>query len=225
MSELKVQAAAPAALVFEKNDKPMTDSLKVAEYFGKEHKHVLRDIEEKVLPHADKDFTETNFGLSSYKDSTGKRNKMYLLTKNGFSLLAMGFTGNKAMDFKVKYINAFDHMADFIRQIDTARFEFHDFAEAIKQAHVDDLHSYHFSNELDLINRIVLGVSTRQFRKANGITGDSIRPHLSAAQLDGIIKLQRFDMGLVVTMPKYDDRKRILTDYYQRITAAKALPA
>ncbi|GEM_PF-125019 len=204
-------------LVFEKNDQAMTDSLKVAEYFGKQHKHVIRDIEEKILTAANTDFTQPNFGLSYYKDASGKRNKMYVMTKDGFSLLAMGFTGKRAMAFKVAYINEFNHMASFIRQLETAKLEYHDFTEAIKQAHGDDYHNYHFSNELSLINKIVLGTSTGQFRKDNDVKGHSIRPYLDREQLDGVIKLQRFDMGLIITEPDYYERKRILTDYYARI--------
>lgn len=205
------------SLVFEKQDKPMTDSLKVAEYFGKNHFHIIRDIETKIIPDAPAEFTQSNFGLSYYKDSSGKRNKMYAMTKDGFSLLTFGFTGKKSMKFKTDYIEQFNHMADFIRQLDTARLDFHDFAQAIKDAH-EEPRSYHFSNEFDLINRIVLGMSTKKFRQLHEITDDSIRPYLTPGQLDGIIRLQRFDMGLVITVPEYEERKQILTNYYTKIT-------
>jgi Rha family phage regulatory protein len=210
-------------LVFPHNDQPMTDSRLVAEYFGKEHRNVTRDIEVKILSDCDKEFTALNFGLSYYTDSTGKKNKMYVMTKDGFSLLAMGFTGKKAMEFKVKYIAAFNKMATFIRQLETAKLESHDFTEAIKQAHAEP-RFYHFITEYDLINRIVLGIGTKKYRQVHNITGDSIRPFLTPTELDGITKLQRFDMGLVITTPDYQERKRILTDYYARI-AHKALPA
>jgi Rha family phage regulatory protein len=204
-------------LVFTKDDQPMTDSLTVAEFFDKRHDHVIRDIEEKILVDADKEFTAPNFGVSYYKDSTGKKNKMYVMTKDGFSLLAMGFTGKKAMEFKVKYIAAFNKMAEFVRQLATAKAEFHDLTDAIRMAH-DEVHSYHFTNEFDLINRIVLGVSTKKFRQQHNITGDSIRPYLTPDQLTQVTKLQRFDAGLVVTTPEYNDRKGILIDYHQRIS-------
>jgi Rha family phage regulatory protein len=214
-------------LVFEKNDKPMTDSLTVSEYFEKEHAKVVRNIEKITTAKSgvSADFAERNFALSYYKDASGKRNKMYLLTKDGFTILAMGFTGERAMRFKEAYINEFNNMASFIRQIETAKLEYHDFTDAIKQAHGDNFRNYHFSNELSLINKIVLGMSTQRFRTQQGVRGNSIRPYLSPEQLSGIIKLQRFDMGLVITEPDYYERKRILEDYYGRIAAHRAISA
>lgn len=92
---------------------PMTDSLKVAARFGKEHHRVLRAIRDLVKS-APKEFTDANFGVSDYTDPTGRKLPMYRMTKNGFSMLAMGFTGAAAMQWKVLYITAFDRMADEI---------------------------------------------------------------------------------------------------------------
>ncbi|MEN9489560.1 MAG: hypothetical protein RJA63_9 [Pseudomonadota bacterium] len=92
---------------------PMTDSLKVAARFGKEHHRVLRAIRDLVKA-APKEFTDTNFGASEYKDSTGRKLPVYTMTKNGFAMLAMGFTGAAAMQWKVLYITAFDRMAEEI---------------------------------------------------------------------------------------------------------------
>ncbi len=83
-------------LVFEKNDRPVTTSLKVAEYFGKLHKNVIRDIEEKILADADANFNRLNFERIFYKDSMNRKQSAYAITKDGFALLAMGFTGKKA---------------------------------------------------------------------------------------------------------------------------------
>jgi Rha family phage regulatory protein len=206
------------SLVFEKQDKPMTDSLKVSQGFNKRHSDVLRDINVITAPDSgvSKDFTERNFALSFYKDESGKRNPMRSMTYDGFMILVMGYHGKRAMQQKEKYIAEFNRMSDFIRQLDTARLDFHDFAQAIKDAH-DEPRSYHFSNEFDLINRIVLGTSTRKYKKEHGIEANSIRELLTPAQLDGVIKLQRFDMGLVITIPEYEERKHILLNYYARI--------
>lgn len=90
-------------------DVPVTTSRKVAEYFEKEHKHVIRDIEKLIS-------NGSNFGLvkmffiSQYKDKKGETRKEYLLTFDGFSLLVMGFTGPKALEFKLAYIKAFNEM-------------------------------------------------------------------------------------------------------------------
>ena len=71
---------------------PAVTSLQVAEAFGKEHLHVLRDI--RNILESD-DFTESNFGLSEYTDSTGRTLPMYIMSRDGFVLLGMGFTGAK----------------------------------------------------------------------------------------------------------------------------------
>jgi anti-repressor protein len=83
-------------------------SLTVAEKFGKRHGHVIRDIETKILGVAPEYFNRPNFGLVEYQDAKGETRKSYDLTRDGFSLLAMGFTGAKAMLWKVRYIQAFN---------------------------------------------------------------------------------------------------------------------
>ena len=89
-------------------------SRQVAEDFKKMHKHVLRAIEDKIslnpILGSAKYFIE-----SSYKDSTGRSNKEYLLTKDGFTFLVMGFTGAKADEWKLKYIEAFNKMEQAIK--------------------------------------------------------------------------------------------------------------
>lgn len=93
---------------------PTTTSLMVAEVFGKRHRDVLRSIRQTYIP---KDFNERNFALVEYTDEKGEQRPMYEMTKDGFVLLAMGFTGKKAMDFKVKYIEAFNEMERKLREI------------------------------------------------------------------------------------------------------------
>ena len=88
----------------------MTSSRRIAEVFGKEHKHVIRNIEENL-----KYFTKPNFGLSEYTDNSGKKNKMYLLDRDFTSFIIMGFTGEKAKEWKVKYINAFNMMENMLK--------------------------------------------------------------------------------------------------------------
>ena len=218
MNSLTLTVSKSKPVVYEKRDRPTTDSLKVAEYFGKRHSDVLRDIE---ALECSKEFTERNFALSCYKDESGKKNKMHTMTFDGFMFLAMGYRGKKAAALKEAYINEFNSMATFIRQLETAKAEFHELADAIKFAHGEEYHAYHFSNEFDLINRIVFGVSTKKLKKARGIpeSADSIRPYLTDRELKEVIRLQRFDAGLIVTTPDYRHRKQILQEYHDRIRA------
>lgn len=71
--------------------------------FEKEHANVLKAI--RALD-CSKSFTDVNFNVSEYEDSTGRVLPEYLITRDGFSFLAMGFTGAKAAEFKEKYIAA-----------------------------------------------------------------------------------------------------------------------
>lgn len=95
------------------NGKVVATSLHVAEVFEKNHFHVLRDIAE-ILTQVDDYFGKSNFGFSEYTivNNLGHSvNKpMYLLARDGFTLLAMGFTGKRALEFKIAYINAFNAM-------------------------------------------------------------------------------------------------------------------
>jgi len=89
------------------NNQPTTTSKNIAEYFGKEHKNVLRDIQGLGVP---KDFRRLNFERTYYENGQSKRHPMYIITRDGFTILAMGFTGKKAMQFKIAYIEAFNGM-------------------------------------------------------------------------------------------------------------------
>ncbi len=95
--------------------KAVTTSLKVAEHYEKQHKNILRDIEGMLEKDAMKG--RLNFEPSNYLNKQGKIQPLYIMDRTGFTLLAMGFSGDKAFDFKVQYIDAFDAMeAELMRQ-------------------------------------------------------------------------------------------------------------
>ena len=87
----------------------------VAYDFDKQHNHVLRDIDNIKATNTIQDWTLL-FIESQYKASNGKMNKEYLLTRDGFSLLVMGFTGKEALQWKLQYIEAFNKMEEQIKQ-------------------------------------------------------------------------------------------------------------
>jgi len=208
--------------LYEKGGKPYCSSRQLAETFEKEHKNVLRDIriaQENMLS-ADNftaHFWAVNFIETQYKER-GKFYPEFHLTKDGFTYVAMGFTGEKAAVFKIAYIDRFNRNERFIQDLKTAKMEFPAFTDAVMMAHEEPKH-YHFSNEIDMINRIVLGVSAKKFKEMYGIPGDteSIRPYLSDKQIEGIVNLQRTDIGLLVSTPDFHERKQLLTGYYGRI--------
>ena len=95
------------------NGHPTTNSIHVAEKFSKKHFHVIRDIENlECSP----EFRKSNFGLTPYLDEQGKPRKAYTITRDGFTFLAMGFTGKEAAIWKEKYIAAFNAMEETLKR-------------------------------------------------------------------------------------------------------------
>ncbi|WP_099157302.1 Rha family transcriptional regulator [Virgibacillus ndiopensis] len=99
-------------LVFVQDKQVVTDSLTVAEVFGKEHKHVKRDIRQL---NCSEEFYGSNFGLINYQDVRGRTQEKYIISEQGFTLLVMGYSGMNAMQFKEQYINEFNHMHQQLR--------------------------------------------------------------------------------------------------------------
>lgn len=200
-------------------DTARVDSLFVAELFEKQHKHVLRDIAKITEPKSglSEEFIKTNFKRTHYKDSTGRKLPCYAMTRDGFTMLVMGYSGKKAMKFKELYIRRFNEMEEFITSLVAARKEFPLLTENIKLLH-ENPKPYHFSNECDMLNRIVIGMSAKQFRTANGIEkGKSIRPYLTNEQIYMLETLQKVDVGLLVAVPDYQQRKRYLEWYKMKM--------
>ncbi len=98
-------------LVISQNETAITTSLKVAEVFSKHHKNVLKTIESLGCS---KIFWQLNFKPRQY-DNRGRLYPYYEITRQGFTILVMGFTGIQAMTFKEAYIDAFDKMENYIR--------------------------------------------------------------------------------------------------------------
>lgn len=199
------------------HDVALVDSRYVAQYFEKEHKNVLADIRNLDCS---EEFRRLNFQPSSYKNEQGKKQPCYYMTRDGFVFLAMGYRGKKAAKFKELYIRRFNEMERFIRTLVLTRKEFPLLTENIKLLH-DNPKPYHFSNECDMINRIVTGMSAKQFRQANGIEkGKSIRPYLNDAQIQMMETLQKVDVGLLVSVPDFEQRKRYLEWYKMKLEKA-----
>lgn len=92
--------------------KAVTSSLQVSQTFGKNHRDVLESIRNLA---AENSAAKSYFTESQY-ENRGKWYPMYVINRDGFTLLAMGFTGKKALQFKIDYINAFNRMEEYIKQ-------------------------------------------------------------------------------------------------------------
>ena len=93
-------------LVQIENNQIVVSSRQIAKDFGKQHKHVLDSIRDILAA----ENSATKFFYESTYDNRGKEYPEYLMNRDGFSLLVMGFTGSKALEWKVRYIQAFNAM-------------------------------------------------------------------------------------------------------------------
>ena len=88
-------------------ERPAVRSLELAQHFELKHKNVLRDIE-ALLSKLPSSFTGLNFEPSTYEDPTGRTLPAYLLSRDAFTLLVMGWSSPRAMEWKLRYIEAFN---------------------------------------------------------------------------------------------------------------------
>ena len=225
-------------LVSKAREEVLVDSRIVAEVFEKKHKNVVQDIEKltslqnpekkdrlKSQPNSDDeieaeneetksglsvDFVRRNYIRSSYKDTYGRTQKCYLMTRDGFTVLAMGYTGKKAMAFKEAYIRRFNEMEGMVLQIQTLRDQHPFLTDAIKDTH-EDAKPYHYSNEADMLNRIVVGTTAKVYREEHGIPkSEPIRPYFTSDEAALMEYLQHLDVGFVYSIPDFQQRKQKL---------------
>lgn len=201
------------------------DSRFVAQAFDKRHSDVLRDLKNLLDPKSglSSNFSQRNFAFTSYTDNQGKKRPCYRLTRDGFVMLIMGYTGQKANHLKELYIQCFNEMVEQIKILHSARIEFPMLTQQIRLIH-DNPKPYHYSNECDLINRIVLGMSAKKFHEQRGLAkGTSIRPYLTSNQVKQIEALQKIDTGLMIGIQNYQERKQKLEWYYAKTFGMKGL--
>ena len=211
----------PEFQLYERKDKIFCSSLQVAQEFHKEHKNVIRDIRE--LDCSD-EFNALNFEqirrIVDLGEGRYRKDPMFLLTRDGFMFLVMGYRGHKAAAIKEEYIKRFNLYEDYIKNYILARDEFAPFTQAIEDAH-DEPKSYHYSNEVDMINRIVLGMTAKQFKELHGLPASvkSIRQFLKTSQAKAIRKLQSADIRLLYKGFAFQERKSELSNLYNNTLA------
>ena len=204
----------------DKKDTARVSSLAVAEMFEKQHFHVMRDIE---MLDCSKEFNQSNFGLVKYTDSKGETRPAYNMTRDGFVFLAMGYRGKKAAQFKEAYIRRFNEMESYIKTLVATRTDYPQLTEHISILH-ERPKAYHYSNEADMLNRLVFGMTAKQFREKNGLEkGESLRPHLNDEQIWLMNLLQKVDIGLMIAVPDFEARKRQLEWYKAKMLETRQL--
>lgn len=103
-------------LVFIYNNQPVTDSLTIAEVFGKDHGNVLKDIR-KQIEYAGPDFGRVNFYESTYTNSQNKQMPKFDLTEEAFVLVAMSYNTKEAVRMKIRFIQEFKRMREQLAEI------------------------------------------------------------------------------------------------------------
>lgn len=144
-------------LVQIENNQPVTSSLQVAEVFEKQHKHVLEAIDDLVgvVENSADLFYEDTYIHPQNKQEY----RQIIMDKDGFTLLAMGFTGKKALEFKLKYIEAFNQMETYIKetQVDTTNLspELQMFNSLFQSLAKQELATKNLESKVDNISEIV----------------------------------------------------------------------
>ena len=201
----------PEFQLYERKDRIFCSSLQVAQEFKKEHNHVLRDIRELDCS---EDFNQSNFGRVNYTDEKCEKRPMFLMTRDGFMFLVMGYRGKKAAAIKEAFIKRFNEYEAFFKKYLASKENFAPFTQAVEDAY-DEPKSYHYSNEIDMINRIVLGMSAKQFKQLHGLVNvQSIRPFVSDVQAKAIRKLQIEDIRLLYKGVPFQERKSHLANFF-----------
>ncbi|MCB4226589.1 Rha family transcriptional regulator [Mannheimia haemolytica] len=206
--------------VFHKETVAMTSTLKVAEYFEKRHDNILRRLE--TLECSD-EFRLLNFKESYYFNEQNKKQPMYLMTQDGFTLLVMGFTGKKAMQFKESYISVFNAMRKQIIARAELKSDQHRLNEAIKlnleKTGKKDINAY--ARENNLVYITALGATAKKWLLAQGYSAnDEIRHHLNEQQLKLVDDLLAENAVMIKLGLEYDQRKARLQEtalsYYRK---------
>ena len=110
-------------LVFLQNQQALTTSLKVAEYFDKRHDNVMQAIERCKSDLLNFKDVKKAIIPTTYVDAKGESRPMYLLNRDGFTFVVMGFTGKKAAEFKWNYIQAFNAMEAKLAELQSQQWK------------------------------------------------------------------------------------------------------
>lgn len=185
-----------------KSETTVVSSLDVAETFEKNHRDVMESIRNIESTISTAEFSAL-FILGSYKASNGKPNPMYVMTRDGFTLLAMGYTGEKAMQFKLAYIKQFNAMEELLKgkliEREKGIAVRQSLTKALQQsAENERMHGHAYSTYTNCIYKVLFGKNAKQLREELGIgTNENLRDHLTLEELGAIQSMECLVSGLV----------------------------
>jgi Rha family phage regulatory protein len=176
------------------HDKLYVSSLDVAYHFDKLHYNVLRSIE---ALECSSEFRALNFEVSSYPTPQNKQMPMFRMTRDGFSMLVMSFTGPKAAFWRERYIQAFNLMEAELLKRHIVHAETRGRSKTIRVAATDSYKQhgatewFHYTNNTDAIYEIMFGGTAANLRAQWGLPKKAnVRDHLTTAQLNTIIQIE-----------------------------------
>lgn len=203
------------------NNEIVVSSKQVAEHFGKFHKDVLKSIRDILAAEnsATKFYHETTF------ENRGKQYLMYLMDRDGFSLLVMGFSGKEALKWKIKYIEAFNSMEQRLKLIEQqelgrlmerirSKEARKTLTDEIKETVPESPHKkFIYKHYTDLAYKVAFGMNAKQLREILGLRKtDNIRDHLSKDGLNKIIAIESVIRGYLKLGKDYDNIKNLTSN-------------
>ncbi len=200
-------------------------SLDVAETFEKEHKDVLESIRGIGTALSTAEFSALFFE-TQYKASNGKSNPMYYMNRDGFTLLVMGYTGEKAMKFKLAYIKQFNAMEELLKgkliEREKGIVIRQAFTRALKESGENDrMHGHAYSAYTDLVYKVVFGKNAKQLREEYGIGRcDDMRDLFSQEELAKVKSVEMIVSGLVDCGWGYNEVKELVSNQTKKLIAA-----
>lgn len=198
-------------------------SLDVAETFEKEHRRVLQDIRDLKCS---EEFRLHNFVQSSYVNEQGHNQSMFIMTKDGFTLLAMGYTGEKAMKFKEAYINQFNQMEELLKgkliEREKGIAVRQSLTKAIQQSSENErMHGHAYSTYTDIVYRTVFGKTAKQLREEYEIDKKAnLRDYFTVEELEKVQSIEMIISGLVNCGWGYNEIKEFITNPARKLIAA-----
>ena len=198
-----------------KEEVTVVTSLDVAETFEKRHDHVLRDVEKlkQDIPNFGEMFFETTM-----PDAYGRSQKVFLMNRDGFTVLAMGYTGEKAMKFKLAYIKQFNAMEKAligkIKEREKGIAVRQAFTSALRDSNENErMHGHAYSLYTDVIYKSIFGKSAKQLREEYGIDKkDNLRDYFTKEELRMVQSKEMLASGLIDCGWGYEQIKNFITE-------------
>ncbi len=200
----------PVVHVSDHTGKIYTFSYEVAEFFDKQHKHVLENI--RSILSENKNFT-AHFSAVKYK-VMGKKQPCYRISEQGFSFLITKFTGKKFDSLKMAYAEQFVSMRHCLPVRQHCRIEAREMCSALEDHRATlgkETQDYHYMNEHRLCDLVLLGCSVSDYKQQNQIPDDlGLSDFITPEQVSRLDAIRGDNHELIGSGVDYEERKKIL---------------